>query len=545
MMKNIQYILLTIFISLGLQPAIVQALERGCHGSIAYTITKIEDVNGDICGGSSYVPFPTQFGYQTAVLMDGKGKCVGKGQANSVCRKKARDAAQKCAQAIWDTGGGSGPLVNQKCGPNSNAHIRQWAPGVNLQDQARIFEDRFGDIKKIIQYQTCCVDRPEALNVWVSVHYNTDSYTTYTIIGSSRQRSNANDACYSHKTLDSELRLDCIQASAEGLCGEPYVRDASTVTQTCTSKPPSSSPAEQKRSDQPKAKTSKTTSTTSASHADIQKELDKKKKKNAKNNPTRTNPVDPLIEVQSKLRYRALLNKGQKVQFISQPRLFADFLTYGEQLTTTRGMRLMDFETKFVAGGLYYIGLWEKGSGTSLFKQSLPVTDFNKLHKKNKQKGLQLADFELVRKKGAYQVVSLWKPGNTQEQFSPSMDASALKSRNAVLKEKNRYPVDIEVRVEKGEIRYAALWREGRRVQFMPHMTMAAFRATRDELVSRGMKAVDIEFVKKGGEQYITALWTNGEGPTSVSKPRKYEAFKDFIDTKDTLFIEDLEIQIK
>ncbi|WP_189402481.1 hypothetical protein [Arenicella chitinivorans] len=303
------------------------------------------------------------------------------------------------------------------------------------------------------------------------------------------------------------------------------------------------------------AKTSRSTSASSASHDDIKKALAKKRKPTSSKQAKRTNPK---TAVDGELLYQGLINSGHEKRVVSPPKLFDDFLEYGATMTSARQMRLVDFETLRMNQRQYYVGLWQKGNGTSLFVKPLTVAKFNKLHQKNINKGLRLADFELLKINQDTRVVSLWQSGKLDEQFSPNMSAKGFKQRNATLKKTGLYPVDIEMLVNDGDIRYAALWRQSssnpptndstllsKPAQFMPALETKQFRTTRDELVSQGKQLVDVERVVRDGKTYFAGLWVDGDGPSRLSKPRNRVQFKDFINSSKAPFVQDLEIHFQ
>lgn len=302
------------------------------------------------------------------------------------------------------------------------------------------------------------------------------------------------------------------------------------------------------------AKTSKNTSTSSASHADIKRALDEKqaKKEAAKaGQPNRANPLIPTSSSSNRLRYRALLSEGNIKRSVSSPKTLDDFLDYGNKLSAKRGMRLVDFEVVPQNSKTYYVGLWEKGSGTNLFHKPVSIKKFNKLHADYREQGLRLADFELLHKQGKTRIVSFWKSGAPNQEFSLKMSVQEFKKHNAAYKEKGMYPSDIEVYVSSGKIRYAALWREYGAdesardfapSQFMPAIEASEFRATRDQLIERNQRPLDIERVAKNGKVYFSGLWVEGRGLGTISKPRDLENFKQFARSLTNSYIDDLEV---
>lgn len=315
-------------------------------------------------------------------------------------------------------------------------------------------------------------------------------------------------------------------------------------------KPNASKPPSQKKRNKT-AKTSKKTNATHASQQDIKKQLDKKTKTT---NTKRTKPKSHKAEI----RYRALLNSGNRERKISPPKKLADFFAYGENLSVKKGYRLVDFEVIRMPGERLYVGLWEKGSGTNILSSPMSISDFNKFMAKQNEKGLMLADFELFGKGDKRRVVGLWRSGNIAEKFSPSMSIKGFMGRNANLKEEGFYPVDIEVRKEDGQFRYAALWRriqpselgssfwyQNKPTQFMLPLEANEFRKTRDQLVSKGQKMIDIERFVINDENYFVGLWIEEQGKSRISKPRDYKTFKDFVKALDNSYIEDLEAHRK
>lgn len=293
------------------------------------------------------------------------------------------------------------------------------------------------------------------------------------------------------------------------------------------------------------AKTSKKTSTKSASQTDIKEQLDKKRQ---------SNTAAPKLK-KKVIKYRALLDKGNHQRTVSQPKTLDEFFAYGEKMAVKRKYRLLDFEIVRHKGERLYVGLWAKGSGTSILNRPLSISEFNQYKLQQNAKGLVLIDFELFGKGDKRRAVGLWNSGDVEDGFSPSMSVKNFIERNATLEKIGFFPVDIEARVEKGEFRIAALWHKGQSYQatsasqeevtptyFLPPREVSNFRLIRDELNGKGEKVIDIERVVRDGKVYYMGLVIKEQSANRLSKPRDYESFKRFMKSENNFYINDLEI---
>lgn len=285
---NLKYLVTTVATAVCFYtPVTLAGYKSGCDGIIYFKAAQIEDVYGNTgLGSGARPPVP----HEQVVDIEGSGKCSHKGQANTKCRPKARDAAVKCARAIWRSGTNTVP---RECGRGANASIRKWAPS----QPSNIQTSTFGNIKKAIQYQACCRVHPTVVKGRFFVQYLSRSpHTVHFTNGKERRDNRAQKAC-NHSELLATYAVNCAILAADGLCGEPQIRSAANLPRKSRpdSKQADPSKGEQKRKKRPTAKTSKNTSTTSASHADIRKALDKKRRqqaKKAKLNANRTNRVN-------------------------------------------------------------------------------------------------------------------------------------------------------------------------------------------------------------------------------------------------------------
>lgn len=286
------------------------------------------------------------------------------------------------------------------------------------------------------------------------------------------------------------------------------------------------------------APTSTSTSTSSASRSQIDDALDEKRRQRE--------------ALEDKFRLRGVLARGSREQSVSSPMVLQQFLALGAQKTRDEGMRLADFEIVKDGGNIYYIGLWEAGSGTNIFVEPKDVSEFSDLLRQQNANGLILTDFEAVQIGGRTHYASLWTSGRgtqtvqgaARHQYGTRDEFLEIYNAN---KAQNIFPVDIEVDTRDGQIVYRAAWQKfanGNGPQFMSAVTMDEFRNTREQLSSRGKEVVDIERIKRNGTEYVTALWADGSGDSAFTRPRRYDALADFMDDEiGSRHIADLEVQ--
>ena len=208
-------------------PAAV-ARERGCEGTIYALPAEIENANGDIgFGRGAYDSNAYNLkDHEKIVLIDGKGSCRA-GQENKKCRKVAADAALKCARAIWDERWDRS-VPADKCGADSNAKIREWAPALSGDSQLSVR----GDIKKTIEHQTCCITARNARRVSVVVNYRSTSFHPLTLGGEARRNKRAKEACTRKDIFSSNYEVNCTQLKEEGQLMCPEIPDAKPIPET-------------------------------------------------------------------------------------------------------------------------------------------------------------------------------------------------------------------------------------------------------------------------------------------------------------------------
>lgn len=284
------------------------------------------------------------------------------------------------------------------------------------------------------------------------------------------------------------------------------------------------------------AKTSHKTKATSATHADLKKQLDKKRASRSRINQ----PV---------LQYRALLHSGQSPRTVSAPKTLADFIEYGKKVTVDRGFRLIDVEVASLNKQRRYVGLWEKGTGTNIFSGPKRVNEFNKFKEQQNRKGLILVDFELFGRGDNRRVVGIWKSGTAAGVFSPSMSIKGLKERTAKLRKDGFMLVDMEARIEKGEFRYAALWRQFKagdtpyqKVRVLAPKQADRFRTVRDQLAKTNEHLIDVERIVLRGKTYYTGLLVKSDAESRLSKPRDFKSLETFLTSLNDIYVDDLEV---
>ncbi|WP_375202247.1 hypothetical protein [Hyphococcus sp.] len=181
-------------------------IHRGCSGaiysaSVAWVNKKGEHIKS---GNASAAPA------EMVVDLEGRGFCKRKAQAHE-CRKDAKNAIVACGRWIWEHRWSStmaeriGGCVTAFSGSRAQAKVNDWArsdqPDVNL----------YGDIKRTIEYNSCCVQRPHAQDVWSIVRLRSTSTNPATW---SPQAS-----CSHTMDFSTDYHSDCTKLRAEGLCG--------------------------------------------------------------------------------------------------------------------------------------------------------------------------------------------------------------------------------------------------------------------------------------------------------------------------------------
>lgn len=185
-------------------------IHRGCSGgvyssSVAWVNPKGEHIKW---GGAGAPPS------EMVVDLEGRGFCKRKSQADK-CRQDASNAIVACGRWIWEHRWSStmaerlGGCVTAFSGSRAQAKINEWArsdePDVNL----------YGDIKRTVEYNSCCVQHPHAREVWSIVRINVSSTNTASFTPAA--------SCAYATDYSTDYHADCTQLRAEGLCGAAHI----------------------------------------------------------------------------------------------------------------------------------------------------------------------------------------------------------------------------------------------------------------------------------------------------------------------------------
>jgi len=197
----------SIIVAIGVATSQANAdIHRGCSGGIYSASVAWVNKKGDhIKLGNASTP-PAEM----VVQLEGRGFCEGRAQADE-CRKDAKNAIVACGRWIWEHRWSStmaeriGGCVTAFSGSRAQSKINEWArsdqPDVNL----------YGDIKRSVEYNSCCVQRPHAQDVWSSVRLNVTSTNSSSW--------NPQISCAYSTEFSKDYHSDCTALRAEGLCG--------------------------------------------------------------------------------------------------------------------------------------------------------------------------------------------------------------------------------------------------------------------------------------------------------------------------------------
>ncbi|PQA87112.1 hypothetical protein [Hyphococcus luteus] len=182
-------------------------IHRGCSGSVQSSAVAWINKAGEHIKRGNQEAAPSEL----IVDLEGRGFCKRRTQSEQ-CRHDARDAIKACANWIWDHRWNTtlgeriaGCVTEFRGGPRRQGKIEDWArasePDVNL----------YGDIKRTIEYNSCCVQRAHAREVWSRVFLS---------IGTTNTSSFATVLDCSHsEDFSGDYHSDCTKLRAEGLCG--------------------------------------------------------------------------------------------------------------------------------------------------------------------------------------------------------------------------------------------------------------------------------------------------------------------------------------
>lgn len=181
-------------------------IHRGCSGGIYSSSVAWVNKSGAHVKWGNASPPPSEM----VVRLEGRGFCERKSQAEE-CRAKAKNAVVACGRWIWEHRWSStiaeriGGCVTAFSGSRAQAKIDDWARSsesdVNL----------YGDLKRTVEYNSCCVQRPHAQEVWSVVRLNVTSTNAASF--------NPQISCGYTTEYSTDYHSDCTQLRAEGLCG--------------------------------------------------------------------------------------------------------------------------------------------------------------------------------------------------------------------------------------------------------------------------------------------------------------------------------------
>ncbi|WP_428410499.1 hypothetical protein [Hyphococcus sp.] len=181
-------------------------IHRGCSGWIeSYSVAWVNKKGDHVKWGNGSPP-PGEL----VAAIEGRGFCRGKSQADE-CRKDAKNAVVACGRWIWEHRWSAtmaeriGGCVTAFSGSRAQGKIDDWArsdqPDVNL----------YGDIKRTVEYNSCCVQRPHAQDVWSTVSLRVSSTNS--------EVWNPQASCAYSTDFSEDYHSDCTALRAEGLCG--------------------------------------------------------------------------------------------------------------------------------------------------------------------------------------------------------------------------------------------------------------------------------------------------------------------------------------
>lgn len=180
-------------------------IHRGCSGGLYSSSVAWVNKKGEHIKWGNGAP-PSEM----IVRLEGRGFCERKSQAEQ-CRQRAKNAVVACGRWIWEHRWSTtlaeriGGCVTAFSGTRAQSKIEDWArsnePDVNL----------YGDVKRTIEYNSCCVQRPHAQEVWSVVRLNVTSTNSASF--------NPQISCAYATEYSTDYHSDCTQLRAEGLCG--------------------------------------------------------------------------------------------------------------------------------------------------------------------------------------------------------------------------------------------------------------------------------------------------------------------------------------